>query len=421
MNTQTAIEPGLIRIFRFFVIAETAAFLMVPVGQWLMVGDFREFFLDSYYYIFLQALLLSIYLSIPWLQRKLKKAYLFIAILIAIIIPTLIVTIDLTIQLIQGGEPDILRIWSLLPLLMIPLVPAAWQYKFRTVFLLFAGLGVLDGFYLILINGGISPSLLMPLFATFIRVVTLSLVAFMITELMHTQREQRRELMRANLQISRQALVQEQLAVSRERNRLARELHDTLAHTLSGLTVQLEAIHTILPPENQQVDELLTAALDTSRTGLEETRRAMKALRAEPLEDLGLVYAVRNLVQNFVNRCEIEVDLNLPDHLDGFSLDEEQAIYRILQEALENVARHAKAAKVIISFELKDSCLQMRVKDDGVGFDTGKQKKKDSLGLQGMAERAAMMGASLFVNSEVDSGCEIILKLRRIDDSDRGE
>jgi hypothetical protein len=120
MNAQSAIEPGLIRIFRFFVIAETAAFLMVPFGQWLMVGDFGEFYKDSYYYIFLQGLLLSIYLSIPWLQRKLKKAYLFIAILIAIIIPTLIVSIDLTIQLKQGGEPDILRIWSLLPLLMIP-------------------------------------------------------------------------------------------------------------------------------------------------------------------------------------------------------------------------------------------------------------------------------------------------------------
>ena len=301
---------------------------------------------------------------------------------------------------------------------MIPLVPAAWQYNFRTVFVLFAGLGILDGLYLILINGGVSPDLLMPLFSTFIRVVTLSLVALMITELMHTQREQRRELMRANLQISRQALVQEQLAVSRERNRLARELHDTLAHTLSGLTVQLEAIHTILPPENKPVDELLTVALDTSRTGLEETRRAMKALRAEPLEDLGLIYAVRNLVHNFTNRTEIKVDLHLPEHLEGFSLDEEQAIYRILQEALENIIRHAQASKVKICFEFNNGVWMLALKDNGVGFDTKKYKKQDSLGLQGMVERAAMMGGSLFVNSEIGSGCEIILKLRRMNDSD---
>lgn len=418
MNAQSAIEPGLIRIFRFFVIAETAAFLMVPFGQWLMVGDFGEFYKDSYYYIFLQGLLLSIYLSIPWLQRKLKKAYLFIAILIAIIIPTLIVSIDLTIQLKQGGEPDILRIWSLLPLLMIPLVPAAWQYNFRTVFVLFAGLGILDGFYLIFINGGISQELLMPLFSTFIRVVTLSLVALMITELMHTQREQRRELMRANLQLSRQAMVQEQLAVSRERNRLARELHDTLAHTLSGLTVQLEAIHTVLPTENEQVESLLSVALDTSRTGLEETRRAMKALRAEPLEDLGLIYAVRNLVHNFVSRSEIKADLNLPEQLDQFSLDEEQAIYRILQETLENIIRHAEASQVKIRFEQQDGYWQLSVMDNGVGFDPKQQKKRDSLGLQGMTERAAMMGASLSVKSEVGSGTEVVLVLRRKNDPD---
>ncbi len=416
MNAQASIEPGLIRIFRFFVIAETAAFLTVPFGQWLMIGDFGQFFLDSYYYIFLQALLLSIYLSIPWLQRKLKKAYLFIAILIAIIIPTLIVSIDLTIQLKQGGEPDILRIWSLLPLLMIPLVPAAWQYNFRTVFLLFAGLGLLDGFYLIWINGGVSPALLMPLFATFIRVVTLSLVALMITELLHTQREQRRELMRANLQISRQAVVQEQLAVSRERNRLARELHDTLAHTLSGLSVQLEAIHTILPPDNARVDELLTVALDTARTGLEETRRAMKALRAEPLEDLGLIYAVRSLVNSFESRSEVPVDLSLPEQVDDFSLDEEQAIYRILQETLENIIRHADAKRVKVSFEKIEGVWHLTISDNGVGFDFGEDKKADSLGLQGMAERAAMMGAELVVQSEPGAGCQVCLNLRRSHD-----
>jgi signal transduction histidine kinase len=182
--------------------------------------------------------------------------------------------------------------------------------------------------------------------------------------------------------------------------------------------VQLEAIHTILPRENERVESLVSVALNTSRTGLEETRRAMKALRAEPLEDLGLIYAVRNLVHNFVNRSEIKVDLNLPEQLDQFSLDEEQAIYRILQEALENIIRHAEASKVKIRFEQQGGFWQLSVKDNGVGFDPNQQKKQESLGLQGMAERAAMMGASLSIKSEVGSGTEVLLELRRKNDPD---
>jgi signal transduction histidine kinase len=249
MKLNAPMEPGLIRIFRFFVIAETVAFMFVPLGEWVFTGEVSQFYSDPFYFIFLQALLLSIYLSIPWLQRKLRSLYLMIALLVAALIPVIIVNIDLTTRVLSGQGLEMYRLWALLPLLMIALVPAAWQYDFRIVFIVNTSIGLLDGLYLILLFGGFSFDLLMPLFAIFIRVMTLNLVGLMISELIVTQREQRRDLMYANLKLSQQALVQEQLAVSRERNRLARELHDTLAHTLSGLSVQLEAIHTILPKE----------------------------------------------------------------------------------------------------------------------------------------------------------------------------
>ena len=294
MRITTPTEPGLIRIFRFFVIAETIAFSFVPLGEWLFTGQVSQFYRDPFYFIFLQALFLSIYLSIPWLQRKLRSLYLLIALFVAVLIPPIIVNIDLTTRMLSGDGIEMYRLWALLPLLMIALVPAAWQYDFQKVFIVNTGLGIFDGLYMIFLFGGFNTDLLMPLFAIFIRVLTLNLVALMITELMATQREQRRDLMRANLRLSQQALVQDQLAVSRERNRLARELHDTLAHTLSGLTVQLEAIHTIMETEQQEVKDMLEKALFTARNGLEETRRAMKALRAEPLEDLGLQLALQN-------------------------------------------------------------------------------------------------------------------------------
>ena len=79
MKSKIATEPGLIRIFRFFVIAETIAFSFVPLAEWLLYGQVTEFYRDAFYYIFIQALFLSLYLSIPWLQRKLKSLYLLIA------------------------------------------------------------------------------------------------------------------------------------------------------------------------------------------------------------------------------------------------------------------------------------------------------------------------------------------------------
>ncbi len=406
-------EPGLIRIFRFFVIAETIAFSLVPLGEWLFFGQVTLYYKDPFYFIFLQALFLSIYLSIPWLQRKLRSLYLLIALFIAALFPPILVNIDLTNRVLNGQGIEIYRLWALLPLLMIALVPAAWQYNFQKVFIVNTGLGIFDGLYMIFLFGGFNADLLMPLFAIFIRMVTLNLVALMITELMHTQREQRRDLMHANLRLSQQALVQDQLAVSRERNRLARELHDTLAHTLSGLTVQLEAIHTILETEQKEVNDMLEKALFTARNGLEETRRALKALRAEPLEDLGLQLALKNLVSNTQSRTRLNIHLSLSDNLIPFTQEEEQMIYRITQEALENIIHHANARNVWLGIDQKSGKSILSIRDDGAGFDQSMlTKKNDRLGLKGMRERAEMLNACLEIESQPDQGTLIQLKLR---------
>ncbi|OJX38838.1 MAG: hypothetical protein BGO78_11485 [Chloroflexi bacterium 44-23] len=414
MKRSRPIEPGLIRIFRFFVWAEAIAFLMVPLAEKLFSGQSSNFYRDPFYIIFLQSLLLAIYLSIPWLRRKLRQAYLLIALVGAIVIPAIVVDVDIMLTMSQGLPVDMLRIWALLPLLMIPLVPTAWQYDFRVVFILFAGLGILDGFALIWFNGGMSADILMPLFAIFIRIVTLTLVGLMITELMHTQREQRKDLMRANLKLSQQALVQEQLATSRERNRLARELHDTLAHTLSGLTVQLEAMHTVHPSTGDKLGQLLITALETSRNGLEETRRALKALRAEPLEDLGLSLSLHNLVKLYHSRTNIAIELEIPEHINQFSHDEEQAIYRITQEALENILRHSQASHVWLSLQQQEDDWVYRIRDDGKGFDVEDEENfHDRLGLQGIRERADMIFAELSIKSTPNKGTTIQLVMRK--------
>ena len=418
MKLTMSTERGLIRIFRFFVIAETIAFSLVPMGEWLFTGTVSQFYKDPFYFIFLQALFLSIYLSIPWLQRKLRSFYLVIALFIAALFPPILVNIDLTNRVLTGQGIEIYRLWALLPLLMIALVPAAWQYDFQKVFIFNTVLGIFDSLYMIYLFDGFNADLLMPLFAIFIRVVTLNLVALMITELMHTQREQRRDLMNANLLLSQQALVQDQLAVSRERNRLARELHDTLAHTLSGLTVQLEAIHTVLQTDQEDVDKMLEKALFSARNGLEETRRALKALRAEPLEDLGLQLALQNLATNTKARTRLDIHLNISDGGPTFTQEEEQMIYRITQEALENITHHANAKNVWLTLGHQSGKSVLSIRDDGTGFDMAMlSKKKDRLGLKGMRERAEMLNACLDIDSQPDQGTLIQLKLRNQDDT----
>ena len=407
------IEPGLIRIFRLFVWAETLAFCLVPLTERAIFGEFSFFYQDPFFIDVLQSLFLSIYLSIPWLQRKLRQAYLLIAVIVAIIIPSAVVYHDTTMTMLKGEPIDMLRIWALLPLLMIPLVPAAWQYNFRVVFILFVGLGFLDAMHIILLNDGLLTNILMPIFAIFIRVISLALVGLMITELMQTQREQRRNLMRANLQLSQQGLVKEQLVISRERNRLARELHDTLAHTLSGLTVQLEAIHAIYPQDEDKIGELIKTALTTSREGLIETRRALKALRVESLEEIGLRGSLKHLSQQFQARSDIVLTLDLEENLNDFTAEEEQTIYRITQEALENIWRHADAKNVTLSLKKQAAHWVFTIADDGKGFDPiDDDGFDDRLGIQGMHERAAAIGAGLTIHSEPDQGTMIQLTLR---------
>ena len=168
--------------------------------------------------------------------------------------------------------------------------------------------------------------------------------------LLNPQREQRKELVRANLRLLEHANTLEQLTVSRERNRLARELHDTLAHTLSGLAVNLEAIRLSVPAELKDVHEMLEHSLSNIRGGLADTRRALKDLRPQNLEDLGLVISLKKLLDDVSLRSGLQIKVKIDENLPELETDEEQGVYRIAQEALENIIRHANAAEVKFSF-----------------------------------------------------------------------
>ena len=196
---------------------------------------------------------------------------------------------------------------------------------------------------------------------------------------------------------------------SRERNRLAREIHDTLAHSLTGLSVQLQALGRLLTTDPTAAQVQLKAAQATVRDGIQEARRAIQALRATPLVDLGLSAALRQLCHNDTERLGIAFDCQIED-IGPLEPTIEQTVYRVAEAALANVAQHANAATVAIRLTRHGRALTLTVRDDGIGFDPG-QVPADRYGLTGMSERAHAVGAALTVRSEPGRGTEVLLTL----------
>jgi signal transduction histidine kinase len=233
------------------------------------------------------------------------------------------------------------------------------------------------------------------------------LIGFAIHRLAEELRQQNLRLETANRRLSNYALVTEQLAVSRERNRLARELHDTLAHTMSGQAVQLEAVQTLWDRDHLQAQETLKTALEQTRQGLNETRRAIQALRATPLEDLGFIMAVEQMACAAAERVGFKLDLDLPDAPVELAPEIEHTLYRVAEESLRNIEQHAGAGEVKLSLRTAPGWVFLEIQDTGIGFDTQVLPAEDRFGLLGMKERAVAVGGSLDVHSQPGRGTVI--------------
>jgi signal transduction histidine kinase len=240
-------------------------------------------------------------------------------------------------------------------------------------------------------------------------------VGYGVTWLRGRQLQQESELLAANRQqaeanrkLVNYAATVEQLSTSRERNRLARELHDTLAHSLSALTVQLEAISSLWDVDLGAARRMLARADEITRSGLTEARRSLQALRATPLEEYGLALALRELAELAAQRGDMRLDMEVDDLGGALSSEQEQGIYRIAQEAMENVVRHARASQVRLRLCSADSAVTFMIEDDGVGFVTADFDGSDShLGIRGMYERALIAGGALQVTSALGGGTRV--------------
>jgi NarL family two-component system sensor histidine kinase YdfH len=220
-----------------------------------------------------------------------------------------------------------------------------------------------------------------------------------------------RELETAHRQLSEYASQVEELTVTAERERMARELHDTLAQGLAGLILQLEAADSHLGrDEGEKAQSIIRQAMLRARSTLADARRAIGRLRARPLGPTDLEMAVREEVERFGAATGIPcaVQISLPERIPE-SVSEHAL--RAVSEGLTNTARHARAHHAWVEIAPQDGALAVCIRDDGVGFETDRTQKEDHYGLLGLRERARLAGGSLEVVSAPGKGTMLRLTL----------
>jgi signal transduction histidine kinase len=226
-----------------------------------------------------------------------------------------------------------------------------------------------------------------------------------VTKLAVRESVARAEVERLAVELRAYAAQAEELATARERNRLAREIHDTLGHYLTIINIQLEAARTVLDTDRPRVLEALGTAQSLARDGLSEVRRSVAALRASPVENRPLSEAIARLVDE-ARAAGIPTELALTGEPRQLAPQAELALYRAAQEGLTNVRKHAGGgAHAVLSLAYgPDGNVRLTVSDNGSGVDTVGANGQVGFGLLGVRERVALLGGQMAVRSAPGEG-----------------
>ncbi|MEU6646008.1 sensor histidine kinase [Saccharomonospora sp. NPDC046836] len=258
--------------------------------------------------------------------------------------------------------------------------------------------------------------------APFITIVIVQTVAigggFVMSRQLVERNEQRRKAMaeleaalEENAGLHRQLLTQAREAgVLDERQRLSREIHDTLAQGFTGIVTQLQAAQEA-KEDPQLWQRHLTAATALARENLQEARRAVRALSPSALESAGLPDALGGVVARWSERTGVAATFTTTGTVQALHPEIEATLLRITQEALTNVAKHARASRVGLTLSYMEDLVTLDVRDDGVGFDGDRTRPSrdgdHGFGLAGMRHRLHRLAGSLVVESEPGSGTAI--------------
>jgi len=204
-----------------------------------------------------------------------------------------------------------------------------------------------------------------------------------------------------------------------ERRRIARDLHDETSQVVASLSAHLEAAANTTPETSVKARDLIKKARELSISILDELHKVIYELHPSLLDDLGLVPAVESLIDNDLRTAGLKVGLKTSGKIKRLPPEKELMLFRVIQEALGNIVRHAKARNVIVSFTYRKDSLKIRIIDDGIGFDIEKatetKERPRGLGILGMRERTGLINGTMSIHSSHGRGTEITIDVPLVD------
>jgi signal transduction histidine kinase len=231
-------------------------------------------------------------------------------------------------------------------------------------------------------------------------------------ELDHMTRELEHRVQARTREVERLAADSRYAAVVRERLRLARDLHDTLAHSMMEMLVVVRTLRVLYEHNPQKLGAELERAEEMARRGLQEAREAVSQMRVNAVRDLGLGPALQSAVNRFAERTGLEVRFSAHPRAASFADARAETMFRIAEEALRNIDRHAKAGHVDVSLrDLGEGTVELVIADDGVGFDPASEHP-GHYGVLGIREQAELIGAQLVLRSAPGQGATVQVRLR---------
>ncbi|MEM7802057.1 MAG: sensor histidine kinase [Chloroflexota bacterium] len=211
----------------------------------------------------------------------------------------------------------------------------------------------------------------------------------------------------ANQQLAEYALQAEELAVIQERNRIAREIHDSLGHYLTVINVQLEAARVLIPSDTDKAVESITKAQTLTKDGLKSIRESIATLRENPITQQPLPDVIQNLIEESRN-SGIQSNYDIIATPRPLAANSKLSIYRIVQEALTNVRKHASASEVDVALDYAEpEEIKITVKDNGVGT----SRTDSGYGILGINERVKALGGDLLIETAEGEGFQLVITI----------
>ncbi|NLI57130.1 MAG: hypothetical protein GX387_01160 [Clostridium sp.] len=225
-------------------------------------------------------------------------------------------------------------------------------------------------------------------------------------ELLDEVKDKNAELTAMNQQLSEYAATVEELSIERERNRFARDVHDTLGHSMTLLISLLEVCNITCKKDAEKTEEKIAQALKVAREGIKELRRSVKGLMPENLKNSDILSSIKSLINDF-EPSGINIDFS--HDIEKINIDPRfsSVIFRICQEALTNSLRHGKAKNVTIILRANDNKIELFIFDDGIGCPNFKK----GFGLTSMTQRVKNIGGDIVFGSDGESGFNIRLEI----------